>query len=125
MKWSYAEMAVTIEGLGLDWALKDLQDCIKKLVGMSGYPDPSNGTVAMPLPDERHRAVPTKQVTMESADLLLSLEDASVDAIIFDPPYYDNVSYAELSDFFYVWLKRTAGHVYPQWFGDYSDRQDQ
>ena len=29
-----------------------------------------------------------------------------------DPPYYDNVMYAELSDFFYVWLKRTAGHLY-------------
>ena len=24
--------------------------------------------------------------------------------------------YAELSDFFYVWLKRTAGHVFPAWF---------
>ena len=119
MKWSYAEMAVTIEGLGLDWALDDLQDCIKELVGMSGYPDPSNGTVALALPDETHRAVPTEKVTVESAELLLSLGDGSVDAIVFDPPYYDNVSYAELSDFFYVWLKRTAGYVYPQWFGDY------
>ena len=119
MKWSYAEMAVTIEGLGLEWALEDVHDCIKELVVMSGYPDPFNGTVALGLPEETHRAVPTKQVTVESADLLLSLEDASVDAIIFDPPYYDNVSYAELSDYFYVWLKRTAGHVYPRWFGDY------
>jgi adenine-specific DNA methylase len=33
-----------------------------------------------------------------------------------DPPYYDNVMYAELSDFFYVWLKRTAGLVYPELF---------
>ena len=119
MKWSYAEMAVTIEGLGLDWALDDLQDCIKELVGMSGYPDQSNGTVALALPEETHRAVPTKQITVESADLLLSLGDGSVDAIVFDPPYYANVSYAELSDYFYVWLKRTAGYVYPQWFGDY------
>ena len=91
MKWSYTEMAVTIEGLGLDWALDDLQDCIKKLVGMSGYPDPSNGTVALALPEETHRAVPTKQVTVESADLLLSLDTGSVDAIVFDPPYYANV----------------------------------
>ncbi len=119
MKWSYTEMAVTIEGLGLDWALDDLQDCIKKLAEMSGYPGPSNGTVALGLPEETHRAIPTKQVTVESADLLLSLEDASVDAIVFDPPYYDNVSYAELSDYFYVWLKRTAGYVHPQWFADY------
>ena len=119
MKWSYTEMAVTIEGLGLDWALDDLQDCIKKLAEMSGSPEPSNGIVSLGLPEETRRAVPTKQVTVESADLLLSLEDASVDAIVFDPPYYDNVSYAELSDYFYVWLKRTAGHVYPQWFSDY------
>ena len=119
MKWSYTEMAVTIEGLGLDWALDDLHDCIKKLTEMSGYPDPSNGTAAIALREETRRAVPTKQVTVESGDLLLSLGDASVDAIVFDPPYYDNVSYAELSDFFYVWLKRTAGYVYPQWFGDY------
>jgi adenine-specific DNA methylase len=28
-----------------------------------------------------------------------------------DPPYYDNVMYSELSDFFYVWLKRTAGYI--------------
>ena len=27
-----------------------------------------------------------------------------------DPPYYDNVMYAELADFFYVWEKRTLGH---------------
>ena len=119
IRLSYSEMAVTIEGLGLDWALDDLQDCIKELVGMSGYPDQSNGTVALALPEETHRAVPTKQITVESADLLLSLGDGSVDAIVFDPPYYANVSYAELSDYFYVWLKRTAGYVYPQWFGDY------
>ena len=26
-----------------------------------------------------------------------------------DPPYYDNISYADLSDFFYVWLRRNLG----------------
>ena len=33
-----------------------------------------------------------------------------------DPPYYDNVMYAELADFFYVWLKRTAGYLVPELF---------
>lgn len=33
-----------------------------------------------------------------------------------DPPYYDNVMYAELSDFFYVWLKRTSGLISPELF---------
>jgi len=40
----------------------------------------------------------------------------SFDAVITDPPYYDNVSYANLSDFFYVWLRRTIGHLYPEHF---------
>jgi putative DNA methylase len=33
-----------------------------------------------------------------------------------DPPYYDNIGYADLSDFFYVWLKRSIGNVYPDLF---------
>jgi putative DNA methylase len=42
--------------------------------------------------------------------------DASFDAVVTDPPYYDNVPYADISDFFYVWLKRTIGHLYPEHF---------
>ena len=30
-----------------------------------------------------------------------------------DPPYYDNIGYADLSDFFYVWLRRSLGSVFP------------
>lgn len=33
-----------------------------------------------------------------------------------DPPYYDNVPYADLSDFFYVWLRRTLKEVFPNLF---------
>lgn len=47
----------------------------------------------------------------------LALPDASQDAVITDPPYYDNISYADLSDFFYVWLKRSVGFLYPDDFG--------
>jgi len=38
------------------------------------------------------------------------------DAVITDPPYYDNVPYSYLSDFFYVWLKRSIGDLYPELF---------
>lgn len=38
------------------------------------------------------------------------------DAVVTDPPYYDNVPYADLSDFFYVWLKRSIGHLCPEHF---------
>jgi putative DNA methylase len=33
-----------------------------------------------------------------------------------DPPYYNNVPYADLSDFFYVWLRRCLGQIYPELF---------
>lgn len=37
-------------------------------------------------------------------------------AISTDPPYYDNVGYADLSDFFYVWLRRSLRSVFPDLF---------
>ena len=40
----------------------------------------------------------------------------SVDLVCFDPPYYDNVQYGELSDFYYVWQKRGLRDVYPELF---------
>ena len=52
------------------------------------------------------------------------MPDASVDCIVMDPPYYDNVMYAELSDFFYVWLKRTAGRIYPELFTSQAADKD-
>lgn len=33
-----------------------------------------------------------------------------------DPPYYDNIGYADLSDFFYVWLRRSLRPIYPDLF---------
>jgi putative DNA methylase len=54
-------------------------------------------------------------VTRGSATVLPWI-DGSFDAVITDPPYYDNVPYADISDFFYVWLKRTIGQLYPEHF---------
>lgn len=42
--------------------------------------------------------------------------DNTFDAVITDPPYYDNVSYAVLSDFFYAWLKRMLGELFREHF---------
>ena len=42
--------------------------------------------------------------------------DGYFDAVIIDPPYYDAFQYGDLSDFFYVWLKRSIGHLYPDVF---------
>ncbi len=46
----------------------------------------------------------------------LQYNDNYFDAVITDPPYYDNVPYSYLSDFFYVWLKRSIGDLYPELF---------
>jgi len=48
------------------------------------------------------------------SSMALPIESESLDAVITDPPYFDSVPYADLSDFFYVWLKRSIGHLYPE-----------
>ena len=123
MKWSYAEMTATISGLGLDWALRNVAKCVNELIEMAGHlersADKSARSDAPTLMDadasadgETPATAPPSVVTVYPAQDL-DMPTSSVDAIIFDPPYHDNVNYAELSDFFYVWLKRTAGYVYP------------
>nr|MBA2669549.1 DUF1156 domain-containing protein [Gemmatimonadota bacterium] len=46
----------------------------------------------------------------------LRYPDGFFDAVLTDPPYYNSVPYADLSDFFYVWLKRTIGEHFPSLF---------
>ncbi|AFZ22341.1 DUF1156 domain-containing protein [Allocoleopsis franciscana] len=56
------------------------------------------------------------QIDAASADSLFHLPAKSVDAIVTDPPYYSTIQYAEISDFFYVWMKRTLGDIFPELF---------
>jgi len=46
----------------------------------------------------------------------LPFPDKHFDAVVIDPPYADNVPYADLADFFYVWLRRVVGDLYPEAF---------
>ncbi len=117
--WSHAEMAPLIVGLGYDWAIEQTAKCIGELVELA-RPD---ATTTPEVPDlfsapATGKAFTPPPVTLscKSGDSLDHIADASIDAVVMDPPYYDNVMYAELSDFFYVWLKRTAGYVYPEFF---------
>ena len=48
----------------------------------------------------------------------------SIDVIVVDPPYHDNVMYAECSDFFYVWLKRALCDVFPNYFNEELTNKD-
>ena len=63
-------------------------------------------------------------IIQDNAADIEKLTSNSIDTIVTDPPYYDNVMYAELSDFFYVWLKRTTGHLYPEWFAAHLTDKD-
>ena len=54
--------------------------------------------------------------TSQSSATSIPLPDQSVHYVITDPPYYDQVPYANLSDFCYVWLKRMIGDLHPDLF---------
>ena len=129
LKWSYVEMAPLVVGLGYDWAIGQTAKCIKELVALI-HPEAKDKAgdlldVAVPAPAERI-VPPPATITCQSGESLDHITDASIDAVVMDPPYYDNVMYAELSDFFYVWLKRTAGHVSPELFRrQLTDKEDE
>jgi len=61
----------------------------------------------------------------QSSEDLSFLPDRSVDAVITDPPYFDNVQYSELSDFFYVWLRLGLREDYPWFEPPYSERPEE
>lgn len=46
----------------------------------------------------------------------LFFEAETFDAVVTDPPYYSSIYYADLSAFFYVWLRRMVGDLYPEHF---------
>jgi adenine-specific DNA methylase len=113
MSWSHAEMALLMEGAGYDWAIEQTAKCIRELVELSGGPTQNTSLFSH---GRNAPVVPPAVITCKSGDALDHIEDASVDAVVIDPPYGANVMYAELSDFFYVWLKRTAGLALPELF---------
>ena len=109
-RWSYAEMAPLVAGLGYEWAFGKTADSLRELIALAG--SAQNAKL------DRHTAAAGREpvITCKSGDRLDHMGDDTVDVVVMDPPYYDNVMYAELSDFFYVWLKRTAGLVFPELF---------
>jgi putative DNA methylase len=115
-KWSFAEMGLLAEGVGFDWAIEQTAKCIEELVELV-RPHEARGDDAGELRfSPKTWTPPSITLSCKSGDALDHIENASVDCVVMDPPYYDNVMYGELSDFFYVWLKRTAGQVFPEMF---------
>lgn len=95
MVWDYAETVPIVTTSGnwmgaIDWAIRSIESTT----------------------DSSTR--PANVVRGDAARL--PFENESMDCIVSDPPYYDAISYAELSDFFYVWLKRSLSDVFPEHF---------
>ena len=91
MTWDYSEAAVLNQVVG---GFAPAAEFIAKCIGK--------------LPQRGHG-----QAVMQNAiDGGVSMRNI----VSTDPPYYDNIGYADLSDFFYVWLRRTLRGVFPDLF---------
>lgn len=95
--WSFAESNFWAPGSGYDWCLDSMVEVYEELNDLAGY---------------EYSDVRVQQG--DAADL--PIEDEEIGAIVLDPPYYDNIMYAELSDFFYVWMKNYLDDVFPEFF---------
>lgn len=71
-----------------------------------------------------HRVPGEVTLSAGSAASMPHIADSSIECVNIDPPYYDNVQYAELADFFYVWEKRTLGLLHPERFADELTNKD-
>lgn len=91
MVWSYAECNPFSGSTGsIDGAISNIASCIDSLPALCGA-----------------------TVLQHNAQSECGLRNIMVST---DPPYYDNIGYADLSDFFYVWMRQSLQNVYPQLF---------
>jgi adenine-specific DNA methylase len=111
LKWTFGEMIFSGPNSGANWTLSQIYDSYRgmaELLSMRG----NNGN-----------SVHIMNVTAASMPIINA---DSVDLICMDPPYYNNVQYAELSDYFYVWQKRTLSDLYLDYFSRrLTNKQDE
>jgi putative DNA methylase len=106
-KWTFAEF----EGAGelFPWCLAELTEAYKEIATLLLPADHAYAPGVEPL-----WPVPgAVSVSRNNAGSLLAVESGSQTLVAIDPPYYDNVMYGELSDFFGVWEQLTIGKVWP------------
>lgn len=117
-KWTFCEMVILEKGKGWDWASKSVIDAYK---GISKLTESLRDSL---FSQETNTSVDRLHITNQNAMNLSDIPDASYHLVCVDPPYYAQVMYAELSDYFYVWMKRTLGEVYPEYFTDELTNKD-
>ena len=92
--WDYGEFDIIASRVSVEWTIRNVLKSLKGLV---------------------------KRLTPVSSDIDIIYGDASkskfskkFDVLITDPPYYNNVQYSELSDYFYVWFTKILSDIYPE-----------
>lgn len=111
--WSWNKVAhsLSMRGIAMQWNWCEINPTID-------LPLSYNGTISNSI---QALSYLTSSLLANSGDVHTLLDDATIlnkiqsdyksDLIATDPPYYDDVPYAELSDFYYVWLKRALSDV--------------
>jgi adenine-specific DNA methylase len=113
-KWSFGE--ANPPAFNFDWALDQVLDAYRGLTRLAGPPARRLFATSNPRPPAT--------VRLGNAAHMPEVATGGVHAIVVDPPYYANVMYGELSDFFYVWLKRSVGDLYPEAFASVLTDKD-
>lgn len=123
MIWDYIELNPFSEATGSFTTGQEYY--LKVLQHICQLPNPGSTNSAIPTSTNSVNCTSVNSATMASAGSAtvtqasatqLPYPDNYFDAVLTDPPYYDNVPYSYLSDFFYVWLKRTVGYLFPELF---------
>ena len=114
--WSFIEF----NGAGgfLTWTVNQITDAYKEI---SKLVAPLQKSISSTVQANR---IENLTISNSSASAMKGITSKSIQNITVDPPYYDNVQYAELSDFFYVWLKLSVGSLYPDFFQDELTNKD-
>jgi putative DNA methylase len=98
------------QALGMVWNYAEVNPLSQVTAGITAGLDWADRVLKTTAP------VGESAVVQQGSATHLPTDAASIDAVVTDPPYYDAVPYSILSDFFYVWLKRTVGDAYPDLF---------
>jgi len=101
----------------IPWCVDQVEDAFRQIAKLSAGP----GTFLCADEPDRARVL---NITKGAAQSLSEINDGSLCSITVDPPYYDNVMYAELSNYFYVWLKRILGARLPDFFDTELSNED-
>jgi len=108
LKWTFGELIMTGVESGLSWSTGNVIKSYREICALF-----KGCKLTMP-------------IILNGSAANMAIDSNSVDVVCVDPPYYNNVQYAELSDYFYVWEKRVFQDLYPEIFGRrLTNKQDE